>query len=280
MITFYGFSRVPLLISHPHSPFKGQRFSDPVELIDIFPTVVDLFPVSPTDKPCEELHKNMNKCLPLQGKSLAPVVLGTSVGDMSSPFVRYNEAVSKSHPKKITLSEVKKSKNMPRVSSKMPSLGKDLFAVSQNWLCAYKVKLQKMQPLVVNGTKIPEKRGGFNPFYECARGDNIRPEKIREQVSVMGYTFRYADYRYTFWLHWNRVRNIPDLTAPIFAEELYDHRNETLEQFTHRELVNLVHQPEYIDVTLMLRKKAYIFLNKDVKFRGPYVTYSAKNKKF
>lgn len=33
------------MISHPESPFQGQRFSEPVELLDLFPTVLDLFPV-------------------------------------------------------------------------------------------------------------------------------------------------------------------------------------------------------------------------------------------
>ena len=270
---------MPLLISHPQSSFKGQRYSDPVELIDIFPTVVDLFPIAPGDIPCEKLHKRMKRCLPLQGKSLAPVVLGTPVGDVTSPSARYNEAISKKRPKKMRLWRVRKSKNRQHlISTQMPSLGNDLFAVSQNWLCAHKEKLQKIQPTVVNGTKTPEKRDGVNPFFECVRVDNIRPEKTQEQVSVMGYTFRYADYRYTFWLHWNRVRNIPDIAAPIYAEELYDHRNETLEQFTHRELVNVVHQPEYNDISLTLRKKAYIFLNKVVKFKGAYLTYGVKNK--
>ena len=34
--------RVPLMIAHPKSPFKGTHSFDPVELVDIFPTVLDL----------------------------------------------------------------------------------------------------------------------------------------------------------------------------------------------------------------------------------------------
>jgi iduronate 2-sulfatase len=35
-------TRVPLMISHPKSPFKGTHSYDPVELVDVFPTLLDL----------------------------------------------------------------------------------------------------------------------------------------------------------------------------------------------------------------------------------------------
>lgn len=34
--------------------------------------------------------------------------------------------------------------------------------------------------------------------------------------------------------------NVPQLQVPPYAEELYDHRGETLQDFTHLELVNLL----------------------------------------
>jgi hypothetical protein len=74
-------TRVPLLISHPSSPFQNQRYSHPVELIDIFPTILDLLHVIPTD-PCPNI-KSMHTCRPLQGKSLAPVVLGANSSYLS-----------------------------------------------------------------------------------------------------------------------------------------------------------------------------------------------------
>ena len=89
-------------------------------------------------------------------------------------------------------------------------------------------------------------------------------------MSVMGYTFRWAAFRYTVWLHWDRVLNVPQLSVPVHAEELYDHRDETLQNFTHLELVNLVQRPEFREVAKKLRGKAFQFLRDEVKFRGPY----------
>ena len=34
--------RVPLMISHPMSPYKGHHYPYPVELVDIYPTVNEL----------------------------------------------------------------------------------------------------------------------------------------------------------------------------------------------------------------------------------------------
>ena len=273
--------RVPLLISHPQSPFQGQRYTEPVELVDIFPTVLDLFPVSPADKPCDQLYGDITRCLPLQGKSLAPVVLGTPVGDQTAPSALYNKDNARGNKKRDKRTDKKKDKKArrrvvpppprPLVAEQiMPSLGSDLFAVSQTWRCADKKWLLSLFPPAVNGTKSAEKRGGFTPWNDCTRGDNKKLDKIREQVSVMGYSFRSAAFRYTLWLHWDRVRNLPELLVPPYAEELYDHRRETLQNFTHLELLNLVHRPDFGEVARKLKAKALHFLEHDVKFMGPY----------
>jgi hypothetical protein len=71
-------TRVPLIIHHPLSPFKGQHYKHPVELIDVFPTVLDLLQV-PTER-VAHCASVVSDCTPLQGKSLAPVVLGNLWG--------------------------------------------------------------------------------------------------------------------------------------------------------------------------------------------------------
>ena len=71
-------TRVPLLISHPKSPFQGSHYKSPVELIDIYPTVLDLVQ-APYDK--NKVCRQDNKCKPLQGKSLAGVILGDDVAN-------------------------------------------------------------------------------------------------------------------------------------------------------------------------------------------------------
>ena len=71
-------TRVPLLLYHPSSPMKGQRYSDPVELIDIYPTLLDLLG-APYDEMRVYQPNNGDKArrkFALQGRSLAPFILG------------------------------------------------------------------------------------------------------------------------------------------------------------------------------------------------------------
>lgn len=66
------------MIYHPLSPFKGMRYKHPVELIDVYPTVLDLLQIHSIEHECSVRSKDtvVGKCTPLQGKSLAHVVLG------------------------------------------------------------------------------------------------------------------------------------------------------------------------------------------------------------
>ena len=82
--------RVPLIIHHPQSPYKGQHYTHPVESIDVYPTLVDLLRLQYTPEVCSgqmgygDSPRNV-RCHELQGKSLAPVVLGVQL---------YNQAVT------------------------------------------------------------------------------------------------------------------------------------------------------------------------------------------
>jgi hypothetical protein len=81
-------TRIPLLIYHPLSPFRGQQYLHPVELVDIYPTLLDLAGVpylsalgggalsyNPSSSYCFLPDR---KCPPLDGMSLAPIVLGNN----------------------------------------------------------------------------------------------------------------------------------------------------------------------------------------------------------
>jgi arylsulfatase A-like enzyme len=57
-----GVSRIPMIIVWPERIAPGQRFSDPVSMIDMLPTILDL-----ADLPMPEV---------IQGQSLAPLLLG------------------------------------------------------------------------------------------------------------------------------------------------------------------------------------------------------------
>jgi hypothetical protein len=122
-------TRVPLLISHPKSPFQGSHYKSPVELIDIYPTVLDLVQ-APYDK--HKVCRSSDICRPLQGKSLARIVLGDKM--MSKIIDFYNT-------QDIRLD--RKSKKEPfKFESRNYSESGD-FAISQMWVCARKEDVKK-----------------------------------------------------------------------------------------------------------------------------------------
>jgi arylsulfatase A-like enzyme len=75
-------TRVPLLIYHPLSPFRGQQYANPVELIDIYPTLLDMAGIpfqsaAPNIPISDNCFHPGGRCPPLDGTSLAPVILGS-----------------------------------------------------------------------------------------------------------------------------------------------------------------------------------------------------------
>ena len=67
-------TKVPLIISHPESTMRGQHYEYPVELIDVFPTVVDLANPPETSRKSTRCGGREVVCKPLQGQSLAPII--------------------------------------------------------------------------------------------------------------------------------------------------------------------------------------------------------------
>ena len=84
----------------------------------------------------------------------------------------------------------------------------------------------------------------------------------------MGYSLRSNEFRYTAWFHYDRRYCLPLIDAALFDEELYDHRNETLKDFTHLEIVNLAHRPIMKMVMVDLRTKLIDFVRNTIQFRG------------
>jgi hypothetical protein len=63
---------------------------------------------------------------------------------------------------------------------------------------------------------------------------------------------------------------LPDLYRIIIIQ-LYDHRGELLQDFTHLETINLVFKPGYDTVVRTLRQYLVEFIKKKIVFRGPFV---------
>ena len=156
-------TRVPLIISHPQSPFQGRRFKEPVELVDIYPTLQDILNLPKmTKKKC-----NGYTCLPLSGKSLAPVVLG-------------NTLMGTSFPTTITAPEswdVKAAKLNAAVApvgeEQMVTHLERAFALSQVTRCVAKNQLPAPVPSDINDNPQPGEKGD-------------RRKKLGERKNVWG----------------------------------------------------------------------------------------------
>jgi predicted adenine nucleotide alpha hydrolase (AANH) superfamily ATPase len=76
------------------------------------------------------------------------------------------------------------------------------------------------------------------------------------------------------WIPFDRENVVPYWNNnEIYAEELYDHRGEALQDFTHREVVNLINQNDYTSIKEYFRNKMKAFIA-EVIYLGlcPYST--------
>lgn len=247
------FLRVPLLIAHPESPFKGQHYKDPVELVDVFATMKDILG-APFKK--EVVYKDY-KYIPLQGKSLAPIVLGKEL------YGRY-------FPNQLREVEFRKVGNAS-AEKDMPALQHN-FAISQVVRCAQKDKIPKdstpqmdMQTAAgAGGNRRRPPRPNWLIWTDCDMGKKDDPN----EVSLMGYSLRTADYKYIAYFLFNRTNWKIELDKPPYQQELYDHKNETLSDFTHREVTNLAFRSSYAVTVNNLRRKLVEFVRTKIVFKA------------
>jgi hypothetical protein len=61
----------------------------------------------------------------------------------------------------------------------------------------------------------------------------------------------------------------PNWTINFEEEELYDHFREIPSDFTHKEIVNLAHNPLYADVKTSLRSRLLRFIKEELIYLGP-----------
>lgn len=241
-------TRVPLIIAHPQSPFKGQHYREAVELVDVFPSIIDLVGAPEMvdlklNRPSKDLTHGEKLVRPA-GKSLAPVVLGQSF------FPQSRHTVGHGHGLGLKLSG--------REREAMPVLSQN-FGISQAWKCCVKA-MSHLDPRKYAHMKRQK------IWYDCDINNATEAE-----TSVMGYSMRSASFRYTAWVHVNRTTLLPMFDEPLFAEELYDHRGEVLGDLTHLELVNVVKSPEYEEIALSQKEQLLYFLQTKVVYKNGHL---------
>ena len=187
-----------------------------------------------------EGKESYRKYIPLQGKSLAPLILGRN----------YKFRQGRTGNKVIYHGD------------KMPTLN-HTFALSQTWRCALKVNAG------LDSRK--GKANGQNVVWDACNVDTI---DVSKEVSVMGYSMRTLDFRYTMYVHMLRPHRLPMWNETIFAEELYDHRGDVANDFGHRELVNLAYDEKYAGILQDQRGTLRSYLWNDVVYLNLTTTFS------
>jgi len=286
-------TRVPLMIYHPLSPFGGQHYAEPVELIDVYPTVIDLLnPPFNRDKIYNAPRtRHPRKIVPLQGKSLAPMVLGASwIQALGS--VRAHPALATDYYFPATAvvhggsgfgrkAHLRGSGKEKIVRTAVMPLHRHQFALSQIWRCSPKVltmleaRNKSNQGIILDWFRRFRREDRLIQFLDCDMR-NVSEAMQKEEDSFMGYSMRTSEFRYSIWLPFDRVsmtlqwEDSPNNSSiRFFAEELFDHRGEVLaRELGTRERVNLAHDPAFALVKLSHRQRLLDFLRSRVLFKA------------
>ena len=270
-------TRVPLFIAHPSSPFTGTHVFNPVELVDIFPTVLDLVSAPHIRRIYADKHNKHGRSGSGGHRGVTETVLDvlTDVGVLRGK----TEEQKKAQDHAQSLREPSGRSLAPLVVGHRYSLLSNLrghgqkahgghhrgdissggkrfappFAISQSIRCArldeagtdLRVSLQRV-PL--KGGKESERwaTGQTKIWLDCDL--NADDKRVAEEVCIMGYSARSIAFRYTLWVHFDRRKRLPEWRrrgGMIFTEELYDHRAEELGGLTHFELVNMASEPSF-----------------------------------
>ena len=149
----------------------------------------------------------------------------------------------------------------------MPSLN-HTFALSQAWRCASKLHAHE-DPRT--DSKLPA---------DMLQWDSCDKDKVdhHTEISVMGYSMRTIDYRYTMYIPFKRPHRLPIWDESIYDEELYDHRGETGLDFGHREHVNLARDASHNTTLVRLRLQLRDYLWNHVIYENLTSTFSEQGR--
>jgi iduronate 2-sulfatase len=288
-------ARVPLIIAHPSCPYKNSHVYEPVELVDVFPTVLDLVS-SPHIRGKTIMHahsravkdsiasasasagtagharmrkrgdgsggggkKHTHTHDELGGKSLAPLVVGTkyklSLQRARGGHGRDGGAASHRH-----------SQHQAGTAGSHLHSG---FAITQALRCAkrgterlYKGDLPESEAQAVWGD------------CDLSADTKANTTAIEDYTSIMGYSMRTIDFRYTLWLYFDRAAGLIQWDLGVFGEELYDHREEGQGDLGKFELGNLLSpdapdsvKQQFRDVAKEQRTMLVHFLQRQITFK-------------
>ena len=277
-------TRVPLMISHPKSPYQGGRYNSPVELLDIYPTVMDV--VAPPYNKDIEICKDGDLCLPIQGKSLANVLLGDDqVNRIDEIYAKRSKEGLRPDRVPIEISRHRRQRRKNGESFDRPEWIQhgiinnteiyDLrrnFAISQTWRCGNRVQI--LRAIEKHRNFVDERNTNHyqrvSALWTACDQVDVKPQTLKDEITAMGYAMRTPYFRYVAWVEFDKYHMKPvhlvNSSSFFLDEELYDHRKESLEDFTHREIVNVARRVEYQPNIMKLRERMFEFLSKEVVY--------------
>ena len=229
-------SRVPLVIAHPNSPYRGSHVFEPVELVDLFPTILDLVS-SPHIRGKSIMHAHSRaheqqgllgprkrdhhrgRHEELSGKSLASLVVGS----------KYRLSLQRGRSAHGAGGSIASHRHSQRQGG--PAMGTHLhsgFALTQALRCAD--WSGGKDPVYSGAAASPaEAQAAATNWRECALGNRSASAgagAAGTATTVMGYSMRTLDFRYTLWLHFDPSSLLVQWERGVYAEELYDHRED------------------------------------------------------
>jgi iduronate 2-sulfatase len=262
---------VPLIITNPFIKYKGSHVYQPVELIDVLPTTLDLIgsphirgkdiphhihnrrQVGAYPHPYSYHRKDFNLTLPekrkiahemllteLAGKSLGVLILGTKYDLPFSISSRSNSHYKHGHHHlhggnsggHVRERHHRQKYGWQSVQSNTAMI-RHGFGLSQTIRCALK------KDMYIDLRRAVSSNQGPDAIWKDCNLSNKTSAIIEEEVMLMGYSLRTSEYRYNLWLYWDRIHLLPDWEQGIFEEELYDHRSHGEGELGRHEVFNL-----------------------------------------
>ena len=235
-------------------PFSGQHNTSPVELIDVFPTINDILgaPKFDKNKYCKPMSPDVtlpdSVCHVLQGKSLVTAILGniwdespkakkiqakrlfykSTEGKKSKQFFGFGGDKRQLREQTTDLKSLSPTKRRARgflaidrgvviVDSPMTTNSvqyKNDFSITQSLRCS-PVLVNSSRGMTVAEIRSIQDNSRVSSWKDC---DRTKPKEFI--LSVMGYSLRSKQFRYTAWFLFDLVLVLPKMDEGIFEEEV------------------------------------------------------------